>query len=188
MAGIFTRSRARCTPTRKSLPVELSVCRCVCVIYLTYVFLVHAHACPTCVKRDVATQAVECSLGTCESPTRRARPSCRFPLSFPLPRVLSSLQEETRTKGGDGYQEGTRWNSPGRIFPPFLHAGFHPPRLFLPPAFVHARRALFARIFTVLQRKSSFFFQFIIMCTAARVVILITKYTRNHGSVKKLIV
>jgi len=59
-----------------------------------------------CVKRDVATQA-----GMQFRNARVAHEESPTLLLLPLPsspaRVLSSLQEETRAKGGDGYQEGT---------------------------------------------------------------------------------
>lgn len=122
MAGIFTRSRARCTFTRKSLLVgslflSPSPPFTLPPLSLSFPYVSRVHMRAACVKRDVATQAGmqfrNARVAHEASPTLPPNPSRTL--------VLSSLQEETGDQGGDGYQEGTRWNSLSRISSQFLH-------------------------------------------------------------------
>lgn len=118
LAGIFTRSRARCTPTQKSLLVEshVSVRACLRVKRVCVRVCVCTHV-YTCVKRDVATQAGMQFRNA--RVAHEASPALLFPIALSASRPLL-VTGRNEGQGGDGYQEGTRWNSLRDFFSIFV--------------------------------------------------------------------
>lgn len=120
--------------------VRVHVCMCVCTLRNMC-----ARMCTyTCVWNETWQRRLECSLGTHESPTRRARPSfaSHSATSYPLPLASSPRYRKKRgPREMMGLPGRNSLEFPERIFSPFLHA-----RILSSPSLVllYTRAALFA--------------------------------------------